>query len=301
MTQAQQRIAKVMAQAGLCSRREAEAWILAGRVQVDGKILTTPALVVTDANQILIDQKPFRWPQAKSKIWIYHKPDGLLVTNRDPEGRPTIFDNLPKSLPRVVAVGRLDLNSEGLLLLTNDGALARYLELPRSALARYYRVRVYGNLPLDLVEKLAQGLRIDGVDYAPIELEIEKITGRNAWLYMTLREGKNREIRKVLAHFELQVNRLIRLAYGPFRLDKLPPGQVEEINSELLPKMLPDYFNARPGKTTMADSAAAPSKNFPRRDQAAGKKKFQPFRPKPGQAKAKSQGRSKPGARGKRG
>lgn len=249
-----QRIAKIMAHAGLCSRREAEAWIMAGRVSVDDEVLTSPAKVVSPINKILIDNKPFRWPISGPKLWLYHKPDGLLVTNRDPQGRPTIFDHLPKSLPRVVAVGRLDLNSEGLLLLTNDGALARYLELPKNALTRHYRVRVYGNLPLDLVEKLAAGVTVDGVRFAPIELEIDKVTGRNAWLYMTLREGKNREIRKVLAHFELQVNRLIRQAYGPFRLHGIEPGGVEPVDSAELPKLLPGFFTG--GK----DSPAVPQK-----------------------------------------
>jgi 23S rRNA pseudouridine2605 synthase len=247
------RIAKIMAMAGLCSRREAEAWILAGRVRVDDEILTSPARNVSPVNKILIDQKPFRWPMKSPKIWLYYKPDGLLVTNRDPAGRPTIFDHLPKSLPRVVTVGRLDLNSEGLLLLTNDGALARYLELPKNALARHYRVRVYGDIPPNCVPDLARGVMVEGVEYAPVQAEIDKITGRNTWLYLTLREGKNREIRKLMAHFGLRTNRLIRQAYGPFALESLKPGGIREVPSQDLPNLIPGFFG-------IAQKSSAPEK-----------------------------------------
>jgi 23S rRNA pseudouridine2605 synthase len=220
-----ERIAKRMAAAGLCSRREAERWIEAGRVVVNGVQLDSPAHTVTLADEIIVDGIPLP-QQAPTQVWLYHKPVGVVTTARDPQGRPTVFEQLPADLPRVVTVGRLDLNSEGLLLLTNDGELAEQLMHPRNELPRTYKVRAHGALPADLGARLAQGVTIEGIRYRPMTSKIQAGTGQNHWLELTLHEGKNREIRKVLNHFGLQVNRLIRTSYGPFHLAKLAAGAV---------------------------------------------------------------------------
>ena len=236
-----ERIAKRMARAGLCSRREAERWIFEGRVTIDGEVLTTPAIVVTDNMHIMVDGKPLNEIPAP-RVWAYHKPVGLLTTHHDPQGRPTIFESLPASLPRVISIGRLDLNSEGLILLTNDGGLARYAELPTTGWARSYRVRVYGAVDEASLAELAKGVTIDGITYGCIEAEAEDPspnTRSNTWLFMTLYEGKNREIRKVLAHLGLRVNRLIRVSYGPFSLGELKLGQVKEISRAEVLKAFP--------------------------------------------------------------
>src|SRR5580700_9738137 len=212
-----QRIAKVLARAGLCSRRDAERWIAEGRVAVDGTVLTSPAVNVTEASDIRVDGKPLPEPD-RSRLWRYHKPTGLVTTHRDERGRATVFSALPKELPRLISIGRLDLNSEGLLLLTNDGALARTLELPSTGWIRRYRVRVHGSVVPAALAALAKGVTIDGVRYAPIEAGLDAKKGDNAWLTVSLREGRNREIRKVMAHLGLEVTRLIRIAYGPFQL-----------------------------------------------------------------------------------
>ncbi len=228
-----ERIAKVMARSGLCSRREAERWIVDGRVSVDGKTLDSPALTVTSDNHIAVDGKPM--PRAeRTRLWRYHKPPGLLTSNRDPQGRPTVFDRIPRELGRVISVGRLDMTSEGLLLLTNDGGLARTLELPETGWTRRYRVRAYGRLEDSVLEKLEKGITVDGVKYGPIKAEVESRKGANAWLSMSLKEGKNREIRKVLEHLGFSVNRLIRVAYGPFQLGRLKRGEVSEIRGKIL-------------------------------------------------------------------
>jgi len=237
-----ERIAKVIARAGLCSRRDAERWILDGRVSVNGKILETPAFTVTPADAILVNGKPLPAVEAP-RLFLYHKPAGLITTARDEKNRPTVFDNLPPGLPRVVSVGRLDLNSEGLLLLTNDGGLARYLELPSNSWKRRYRVRVHGNVKSGNLARLARGVTVDGMRYGPIKAAIERAkTGANVWLTVTLEEGKNREIRKVMAHLGLQVNRLIRTAYGPFELGDLPPGAVVEVPPKILKQRIPGHF-----------------------------------------------------------
>ena len=223
-----ERIAKVMARAGVCSRREAERWIEAGRVKVDGAILTSPACCVTPKNQILVDDQPLPGVQ-KTRIWLYHKPSGLVTTHQDPQGRPTVFEALPNALPRVISVGRLDQNSEGLLLLTNDGALARSLELPISGLVRIYKVRVFGRVSQKDLEPLKKGLTIEGVRYQEIQTKILRQQGQNCWIEMRLKEGKNREIRRVLSFLGWPVNRLIRLSYGPYRLGDLKPGAVKEV------------------------------------------------------------------------
>ncbi len=241
-----ERIAKRLARAGLCSRREAERWIRQGRVAVDGRVLTSPAVNVGDADRITVDGQPLP-ARAATRLWRYHKPPGLLTTHRDPEGRPTIFAHLPESLPRVIAVGRLDAGSEGLLLLTNDGDLARHLELPASGWRRRYRVRVYGRPEPARLAALAAGVTIDGVRYGPIEARLERRTGANAWLALSLGEGKNREVRCVMEDIGLTVNRLIRVAYGPFQLGTLRPGGVREVPAKVLGEQLGTWWREKGG------------------------------------------------------
>jgi len=238
-----ERIAKRLARAGICSRREAEHLITAGRVSVDGETLTSPAFNVTTASQITVDGKILQAAEAP-RLWRYHKPAGLITTARDPKGRPTVFEKLPPGLPRVISVGRLDFNSEGLLLLTNDGELARHLELPQNAWLRHYRVRVYGKVDAAKLTALAKGVTISGIYYEPIKAVLEKEQGTNAWLSVSLREGKNREIRKIMDHLGLQVSRLIRTSFGPFPLGTLPPGAVEEVPRRALRGALEKFFEA---------------------------------------------------------
>jgi 23S rRNA pseudouridine2605 synthase len=239
-----ERIAKVMARAGLCSRRDAERWIAEGRVKLDGVVLTSPAITVTPESDIRVDDKPL--PKAdKARLWRYHKPTGLVTTHRDEKGRDTIFDKLPKTLPRVVTVGRLDLSSEGLLLLTNDGGLARRLELPSTGWLRRYKVRVHGIVEADKLTALARGITIEGVDYGPIRATFERQQGSNAWVEMALREGRNREVRRVLEHLGYTVTRLIRLSYGPFQLGALARGEVEEVPGKVLAEQLGSGDKAR--------------------------------------------------------
>jgi 23S rRNA pseudouridine2605 synthase len=236
------RIAKVIARAGLCSRRDAERWIADGRVSVNGKMLDTPAFTVGPDDRIIVDGRPLPASEAP-RLFLYHKPAGLVTTVRDEKKRPTVFAHLPPGLPRVVSVGRLDLNSEGLLLLTNDGGLARYLELPANALKRCYRMRLHGPVKAARLARLRQGITVEGVRYGPIEARMEgPHSGANLWLVVTLKEGKNREIRKVMAHLGLQVSRLIRTAYGPFQLGYLPPGSAVEVPRKTLEEKLAGYF-----------------------------------------------------------
>jgi 23S rRNA pseudouridine2605 synthase len=232
-----ERIAKLLAHAGLCSRRDAERWIAEGRVSVDGHVVTTPAVTVTVANDIRVDGEPLPSPQP-ARLWRYHKPAGLVTTHRDEKGRPTVFDALPKDLPRLISIGRLDLNSEGLLLLTNDGGLARRLELPSTGWLRRYKVRVHGEVEPQRLSALEKGVTIEGVSYGPIRANLERRQGSNAWIALALREGKNREVRRVLEHLGLQVTRLIRLSYGPFQLGKLPRGAVAEVPKKVLAEQL---------------------------------------------------------------
>ncbi len=237
-------MAKAIARAGLCSRREAERWIVQGRVQVDGRVLTSAAVNVDLANEVLVDGRPLPAPEPM-RLWRYHKPPGLVTTRRDPEGRPTVFDRLPMEQRRLLTVGRLDLASEGLLLLTNDGGLKRHLELPATGWLRRYRARVYGRVAPERLASLADGVTIAGVRYGPIEARLDRRTGANAWLIVGLREGRNREARRVLEHLGLKVNRLIRTAYGPFQLGRLPPGAVAEVPSRVLADQLGDAHQRR--------------------------------------------------------
>lgn len=232
-----ERIAKRLSRAGVCSRREAERWIADGRIVVDGKKISEPGTLVTEASDIRVDGKPVAEPQA-TRVWRYHKPAGLICSNSDPRGRATIFERLPKHLPRVMSVGRLDFDSEGLLLLTNDGGIARRLELPETGWLRRYRVRMFGKPTDEDIAALAGGVTVDGMKYDGIEAAIDSAKGRNAWLTVSLREGKNREVRKVFEHLGYPVNRLIRTAYGPFQLGKLARGGVEEVPRRVLKDQL---------------------------------------------------------------
>lgn len=232
-----ERIAKAMARAGIASRRDAEAMILAGRVSVNGETLTSPARNVTDDDTILIDGE--RMPaRERSRLWIFHKPRGLVTTARDPEGRQTVFEVLPEDLPRVVAVGRLDINTEGLLLLTNDGGLAKVIAHPDTGWLRRYRVRAHGDTDQAQLDKLSKGVTIDGMEYGPVEATLDRVQGDNLWLTLGLREGKNREVKRILEHLGLSVNRLIRLSFGPFQLGDLEVGLVEEVRMRVLKDQL---------------------------------------------------------------
>ncbi len=231
------RIAKVIARAGLASRREAEAWIAAGRVSVNGSVISSPALNVSARDRIVVDGQPLPG-RARTRLFRYHKPRGLVTTHADPEGRPTIFRALPKRLPRVISIGRLDINSEGLLLLTNDGGLARALELPATGWLRRYRVRALGRVTQEALDRLRDGITVAGIHYGPIEATLDREQGANVWLTVGLREGKNREVRKVLEQLGLTVNRLIRVSYGPFELGELDDGDVEEVETEELRQAL---------------------------------------------------------------
>ena len=226
------RIAKVIARAGICSRRDAEKLIAEGRVKLDGVIVTSPALNVTENNVVQVDEKPLAQPDA-ARMWRYHKPGGLVTTHKDEKGRPTVFANLPKHLGRVVSVGRLDFNTEGLLLLTNDGEIARRMEIPSAGWTRVYRARLFGKVTQADLDKLATGITIDGVKYGPIIADLERSKGVYSWCTVSLKEGKNREIKRVMERLGLKVARLIRTAYGPFQLGQLVEGGIEEIPARL--------------------------------------------------------------------
>ena len=232
-----ERIAKIIARAGLASRREAERLILDGRVKVNGNIINSPALNLTINDAIEVDGRLLSKPE-ETRLWIYHKPVGLISTSKDEKNRPTIFDNLPKEMPRVLSIGRLDLNSEGLLLLTNDGELKRCLELPSTGWLRRYRVRVKGRLNDSMLEPLRQGIFVEGTHFKPMEISFDRQTGANAWLSIGLREGKNREIRKALAFVGLPVNRLLRISFGDFELGKLKKGEVQEVRLSRVKNLL---------------------------------------------------------------
>ena len=232
-----ERIAKVVARAGLASRRNSEEMITQGRVTVNGRVINSPALDVTANDVVAVDGKVLP-PRERTRLFMYHKPRGLMTTHADPEGRPTVFDNLPDGLPRLISIGRLDFNTEGLLLLTNDGGLARALELPDTGWLRRYRVRAHGEVTQAQLDELKKGVEVDGVKYGSIDATLERDQGANVWLVFAIREGKNREVRNVMAHLGLEVNRLIRVSYGPFQLGELAEGQVEEVKTRVLREQL---------------------------------------------------------------
>lgn len=251
-----ERIAKVLSRAGIASRREAERLIELGEVSVNGKTITSPALNVTAADKITVRGKPVADPEPP-RLWLYYKPEGLVTTASDEKGRDTVFDHLPEDMPRVMSVGRLDLNSEGLLLLTNDGGLKRRLELPSTGWLRKYRVRVNGNPTDPDLEPLRKGIVVEGERFQAMEVKLDRHQGANAWLTVGLREGKNREIRRAMAHIGLTVNRLIRLSYGPFRLNDLKPGEVEEVKPRILRDQL-GLADGAPAETAPKTRKLAP-------------------------------------------
>jgi 23S rRNA pseudouridine2605 synthase len=267
-----ERIAKVLARAGLASRRDAEEMVTQGRVTVNGRVINSPALDVTENDVVAVDGKNLP-PRERTRLFMYHKPRGLMTTHADPEGRPTVFDNLPEGLPRLISIGRLDFNTEGLLLLTNDGGLARALELPDTGWLRRYRVRAHGEVTQAQLDELKKGVEVDGVKYGPIDATLERDQGANVWLVFAIREGKNREVRNVMAHLGLEVNRLIRVSYGPFQLGELEEGQVEEVKTRVLREQLGEKVAALAGAdfTRPEHREAAEELDAPR-----GKKPFKP-------------------------
>ncbi len=291
-----ERIAKVLARAGIGSRRDVERMIAEGRIWLDGKKLETPAVLVSSLKGITVDGEPVG-DVRETKLWRMHKRRGTLTTHKDPMGRQTVFDNLPNHVGRVIAIGRLDMNTEGLLLLTNDGELARWMELPSTALVRRYRVRAYGRVDEKALAKLADGVTIDGIHYGAVEAKLERQAGANAWITVAIREGKNREVRKVMEHLGLEVNRLIRTHYGPFALGNLPLEGVAAVPDKQLRDALSAFFNEATG------SVAAPIKKHDPSKWAKAKKDD---KPKPG-AKRRRQSRiadadaPKPGMRKPRG
>ena len=278
-----ERIAKAIARAGLCSRREAETWIAAGRVAINGEVVASPARNVTAADRISVDGQPLP-ARERTRLFLYHKPRGLLTTHADPGGRPTIFTALPKGLPRLISVGRLDLNTEGLLLLTNDGALARVLELPATGWLRRYRVRAHGRVAQDQLDRLTAGITVDGVRYGAIEATLDRAQGSNVWLTFAMREGKNREVRNVLQHLGLKVNRLIRVSFGPFQLGELAPGAIVEVKTRTLRDQLGQRIAASAGADFSgpiereAPSAAAAPGAQPQRGGAKRRRRVDPDR-----------------------
>lgn len=248
-------IAKVMARAGLCSRRDAQKWIAAGRVMVNGKVIDSPALSITEHDKVFVDGKVLPEKQG-TRLFLYHKPPGLVTTHKDEQSRSTVFDNLPGYLPRVVSIGRLDLNTEGLLLLTNDGELARFLELPSTAWTRKYRVRVHGKVNEKRLKSLKNGITVEGVRYKSIDAKLEKLpegekrvrAGANSWISISIREGKNREIRRVMEALGLTITRLIRTDYGPFSLGKMTRGSVQEVKTKVMKHQAAKFFDKNKGK-----------------------------------------------------
>jgi 23S rRNA pseudouridine2605 synthase len=285
LTAAGDRLAKVIARSGLCSRRDAEEWIKQGRVAVNGTLIRTPAFNVTDKDKIKVDGAPLA-ARSGTRVWLYHKPPGLVVTEKDPEGRATIFEALEEAgLPRVLTVGRLDLNTEGLLLLTNDGGLKRVLELPATGWLRRYRVRAFGTISQAMLDGLKDGIEVEGIKYGPIEATLEREQGSNVWLVVALREGKNREVKNVLGALGLEVNRLIRVSYGPFQLGDLPVGAVEVVKARVLREQLGKKLAEEAGvdfESDMPEVAAQKAAADPRQRAAAPGKPAPRQRKRPG-------------------
>jgi 23S rRNA pseudouridine2605 synthase len=253
-----ERVAKVIARAGLASRREAEGWIASGRVAVNGKVISSPALNVGVQDKIIVDGKPLP-TRERTRLFLFHKPRGFLTSHRDPRGRPTVFQILPKGLPRLVSAGRLDFNTEGLLLLTNDGALARILELPATGWLRRYRVRAHGRVRQEDLDALRRGVTIEGVHYGSIEASMDRVQGGNVWLTFAMREGKNREVKNVLGGLGLTVSRLIRVSFGPFQLGELASGEVAEVRTRTLREQLGPRLIALIGADFSAPPAPMPA------------------------------------------
>src|ERR1700755_1495367 len=263
-----ERIAKVIARAGLCSRREAEAWIAAGRVAVDGEKIASPALHVTRADRVAVEDKPLPGAE-RTRLFLYHKPRGLVTTSSDPQGRPTIFGALPKDLPRLISIGRLDLSTEGLLLLTNDGGLARALELPATAWLRRYRVRAHGKVTQEQLDALRDGVTVDGINYGAIEATLDREQASHVGITFAIRQGKNREVRNVLRHLNLHVGRLIRVSFGPFQLAELAEGAVEEVPT----RVLRDQLGEKLARAAGADFSAP---IVQRKQEPSAERKFEP-------------------------
>jgi len=278
-----ERIAKRIARSGICSRRDAERLIGEGKVSLNGKRLESPAVNVSETDRILVDGSPLPAIEP-ARLWRYHKPKGRVTTHRDPQGRPTVFEAIPQEMPRVISIGRLDFNTEGLLLLTNDGALARHLESPATGWLRRYRVRAHGKVETARLDALSNGVEIDGVRYGPIEAKVERVQGTNCWLLIALREGKNREVRKIMETLGLTVNRLIRVSFGPFMLGDLETGAVEEVKKRVLIEQLG-------GNTAQALGL---SKDKP---QAGGAASAKSTRPKPGATARRGPRQSEPSKR----
>jgi 23S rRNA pseudouridine2605 synthase len=306
---ASERVARALARAGVASRRDAERLIAAGRVALNGQVLSSPAVNVGPGDILTLDGQPIA-EREPPRVWRYHKPPGLLTTHKDPKGRPTVFERLPRDLPRVISVGRLDFNSEGLLLLTNDGALARELELPATGVVRRYRARAFGRASQEKLDKLKDGITVDGVAYGPIEADLERGQGANVWISLALSEGKNREVRKVLEALGLKVNRLIRVSYGPFELGELEPGAVEEVPARRLKPLVragfkgevmeaPEPRASKPvkpkGPARRPRATAGPAKPAPRPAAAAEEKKPKAY--KPGWARPKARAKAAPSAK----
>lgn len=299
-----ERVAKVLARAGVASRREVERLIEAGRVALNGQVLTTPAIKVEPGDILTVDGVVIEAAEP-ARLFRYHKPGGLVTTHVDPKGRPTVFQALPAGLPRVISVGRLDLNSEGLLLLTNDGALSRALELPSNGWVRRYRARAFGETTQEKLDRLKDGITVEGVRYGAIDAKLDKASGRNIWITLTLAEGKNREVRRVLEALGLKVNRLIRLAYGPFSLGTLAPGEVEEVGPRVIREQLAEHIP--PQNLPKGDgvqwkaSKSSPSGGSPpeggeggSHPQRRGRKPPQSAEPVLGSASGRSRGRTAP-------
>jgi 23S rRNA pseudouridine2605 synthase len=299
-----ERIAKAIARAGLCSRREAETWIAAGRVAVNGAVIASPARNVTPDDRIAVDGEPLP-VRERTRLFLYHKPRGLLTTHADPGGRATIFAALPAGLPRLISVGRLDLNTEGLLLLTNDGSLARTLELPATGWLRRYRVRAHGRVGQDQLDRLRAGITIDGIRYGSIEATVDRAQGSNVWLTFAIREGKNREVKNVLGHLGLEVNRLIRVSFGPFQLADLASGEIAEVKTRALREQLGERLTSMAGSDFSGPigqrkAPAAPPRPPARRDDKRKRPRADPERIGQGELAGREKRRRRARARGER-